>query len=303
MRKKIYLHIGTHKTGSTAVQAFAARHSDELQRRGLLYPTAGRPALERLASGHHLLPWTRMEHVNWKPAWGDRASDPQRVWDDLIDEIEKSSCSAVLISSEEFDVLDDEGAAFVAEKLAGHDVHVLCYLRRLDEFVQSYYTTDVLYHGESRDIQAYAKGMRTTIDYFELIDRWRRLFGTPNVHVGFYARPALDNGDIVAGVFGKTGLDVSRIAPAAKSRFVNWGTVSPDSLEKIRRLNARGASPVRVKAEVLWARLLSSLLGRKNIPALDETSREKLIRYGLERIRLIEAEAFTPSVEAEFTGR
>lgn len=95
---KVYLHIGTHKTGSTAVQAFVARHGDELKRLGLLYPRAGRPRLKRFASGHHLLSWTRMEHVRWKPAWGDRAGHPLRVWDDLLKELADSSCDKALLA-------------------------------------------------------------------------------------------------------------------------------------------------------------------------------------------------------------
>ena len=38
MKPKLILHAGTHKTGTTAIQAFAARHRDALAARGVLYP-------------------------------------------------------------------------------------------------------------------------------------------------------------------------------------------------------------------------------------------------------------------------
>jgi hypothetical protein len=293
----VYLHIGTHKTGSTAVQAFAARFQGDLQARGLLYPEAGRPRVKRFASGHHLLPWSRMEHVNWKPAWGDRAAEPVRVWDDLREELERSACDRALISTEEFDVLDDEGVGFVAHRLEGLDVEVICYLRRLDEFLQSYYATEVLYHGETRDLDAYMQDTRTTLDHFELVERWRRHFGQANVRIGFYAKSGLRNGDIVADLFEQAGIDVAGIGDTKRARFVNWGAPSAQTIETIRRLNERRAPSTLVRAAVIAARLLP--VGSR-FDLLTETQRKELVEYGLERIRLLGAEAFTPEVEYAF---
>ncbi|MGB3184598.1 MAG: hypothetical protein WBG36_00170 [Ornithinimicrobium sp.] len=36
---KVFVHIGSHKTGTTAIQHFAAAHRDELSAQGLLYPS------------------------------------------------------------------------------------------------------------------------------------------------------------------------------------------------------------------------------------------------------------------------
>ena len=66
-RKTLYLYVGTHKTGTTAIQAFVTTHSETFARTGLFVPRTGR--IDE-ASGHHniarglqcrcpLSPWIR----------------------------------------------------------------------------------------------------------------------------------------------------------------------------------------------------------------------------------------------------
>ena len=49
-RKTLYLRVGTHKTGTTAIQAFVTTHSESFARTGLFVPRTGR--IDE-ASGHH----------------------------------------------------------------------------------------------------------------------------------------------------------------------------------------------------------------------------------------------------------
>ena len=51
-RPKLYLHMGTHKTGTTALQVFSVANREVLRRHGLLYPDFS-PFLSRLKDGHH----------------------------------------------------------------------------------------------------------------------------------------------------------------------------------------------------------------------------------------------------------
>lgn len=52
MRPRLILHAGTHKTGTTAIQAFCATNRDELNRRGYHYPTLPVPG-RRASNQHH----------------------------------------------------------------------------------------------------------------------------------------------------------------------------------------------------------------------------------------------------------
>lgn len=51
-RPKLFLHLGTHKTGTTALQAFSVANRDVLRRHGLLYPDFS-PFLSGPKDGHH----------------------------------------------------------------------------------------------------------------------------------------------------------------------------------------------------------------------------------------------------------
>ena len=53
-RIQFYLHAGTHKTGTTAIQSFAAQHRSNLARMGLIYPGYS-PFVKKMQDGHHWL--------------------------------------------------------------------------------------------------------------------------------------------------------------------------------------------------------------------------------------------------------
>src|SRR5690606_19912977 len=54
--KRLILHIGRHKTGTTRLQFFLDKHAEELRRLGACYPLTGREApTERERTAHHQL--------------------------------------------------------------------------------------------------------------------------------------------------------------------------------------------------------------------------------------------------------
>ena len=53
-RKTLYLHVGTHKTGTTAIQALLTTRSDAFAQAGLFVPQTGR--IDE-ASGHYNIAW------------------------------------------------------------------------------------------------------------------------------------------------------------------------------------------------------------------------------------------------------
>src|SRR6202022_3469950 len=77
---RCFIHIGTHKTGTTSIQHLLSRNSSALRQMGYYYPDAGRLELH---PGHHNLAWGIS---------GDRRfRDDYGTIDDLIREVENSS--------------------------------------------------------------------------------------------------------------------------------------------------------------------------------------------------------------------
>src|SRR4051794_28655990 len=54
-QRRILIHAGLHKTGTTALQEFLSSVTVKLREQNVLYPSAGRPA--ELPDAHHNIAW------------------------------------------------------------------------------------------------------------------------------------------------------------------------------------------------------------------------------------------------------
>ncbi|MBN8999498.1 MAG: hypothetical protein J0H54_08890, partial [Rhizobiales bacterium] len=139
---RIYLHIGIEKTGTTSLQAFLRENHFALQQRGLDY--VGRddsPYFEGIAHGPLaacLLPQAPefVSAAKHAPADGVLAA--------LRRDIDAAG-SAVVLSSEHFSsrIREVEPVRRLAAALAGHEVRIVCYVRRQDDLALAGYTTAV----------------------------------------------------------------------------------------------------------------------------------------------------------------
>lgn len=113
------IHLGPHKTGSTAIQVAMHESRDSLAQHGVLYPgTAYRPRKAGWALGLPSrpagVPVPAMEH-----------------WEALVDEVRDTHHPRVCISNESFGRADDEQVARIVEGLGGAAAHVVAVARPL----------------------------------------------------------------------------------------------------------------------------------------------------------------------------
>ena len=85
--KKIFVHIGTPKTGTTALQTFFANHTDLLAKNNIVYPIAGRRRNQHF--------YLAIPQVNNKKL-------VEQVWQSLYDELNTTQWDTAVISSERF---------------------------------------------------------------------------------------------------------------------------------------------------------------------------------------------------------
>lgn len=91
-KKKIFIHIGTHKTGTCSIQNFLSVNSKLFSAEGILIPNSG-----RLGDGHHFIAWELRS---------DKRLDGKSGFiDALLDELNESNYEKVIISSEDFEYL------------------------------------------------------------------------------------------------------------------------------------------------------------------------------------------------------
>jgi hypothetical protein len=123
----VLLHIGVHKTGTTAIQAALADARGELRQAGVYYP-GKRPAQHRAALSVLQRPW----------GWVDRGAEvfDRSSFDALAGRVVAFDGRTV-ISSEFFCEASEETALEVVQALGGDNVHVVVTLRSLGALLPS----------------------------------------------------------------------------------------------------------------------------------------------------------------------
>jgi hypothetical protein len=117
--KRVFLHIGAPKTGTTYLQAVLAHNREALRRLGLLYPPA-------LADAHHTAAWD----LRGTPAQRKQAQGIDGAWDSLVGRANAWSGATVVISSEML-VYCDDGQVATAVDAFEAEVHVVYTARDL----------------------------------------------------------------------------------------------------------------------------------------------------------------------------
>ena len=152
MPRRLILHIGYYKTGTTALQDNLSHLRTELARQGVLYPLAGRPLRrnpshsavsfqELHRAGSHLPHYysTSTEFADYQSGNALSARDA------VVAEIDASHADTVIVSSEEFirfgsnQGVPAEQTKDLIRTLRADHLTVVCYVRRPDRYLESWY--------------------------------------------------------------------------------------------------------------------------------------------------------------------
>lgn len=200
--KTVYLHIGQTKAGSTAIQLFLHLNRVRLAAQGVCYPSA--PAGAAQPSQHRFLMDAIMN------AKGDM-SVAAHGWQSLVAEIRDTPCPAVILSEETLWHLFQENRPlkrrwiqWIAQQLSGLDLRVVCYLRRQDEWLESWFhqMAKAPVHRPVTEMSfeafcAWQQQMATT-DYQGMLADWASVLGEDKLMVRPYRADRLKQGDVVA---------------------------------------------------------------------------------------------------------
>lgn len=226
----ILLHLGFHKTGTTALQSVLAASRPELLEHGVLYPGRRR--------SHHpaaMAMTNRTWGVGREGGW-----DPDhRAWDRLVRAAKKHP-GRVLISSESFALTSDEAAARMVAELGPQRVHVVFTLRPVaallssswQQYLKSGWT---IRYGEwleqimgELEPGARRSGFWLRNDYVGIVGRWAQLVGPDRVHLvcldagdrGFLLRTFGELLGLPDGVLDPARADSNRSMTAAEAELL-----------------------------------------------------------------------------------
>ena len=185
--RRLILHVGEHKTGSTYLQKRLSAERDYLASQGVWFP-------EEFISifGHHKIPsflqWTvdeeGMQQVRMSLAGSSAPAD------------------TAIVSSENFCTLRPERLVLLADVLSDWDVEVVYFLRHLGGFWVSHWQ-EVIKHGGDATFPEYLarasgpdSGQRSRLDQASQIENLAAAFGREKVHIVAYDNLLYDNVDL-----------------------------------------------------------------------------------------------------------
>jgi hypothetical protein len=186
MKKKVYLHVGFHKTGTTAIQESLFSHSDQLTNLGIDYATNNRKANHRDA-------WALSERYwGWKKRGGKKTSIVQ--WEKRVKYLKSQKINSVM-SSEFFSELDDTQLNRIAADLKDYDVEVIFTIRPLAKLLGSSYQ-QYLKYGIKASYEEWLKDIFLNFEkpkfsptfwkrhrHEAVIARWAKAFGNQKIHL------------------------------------------------------------------------------------------------------------------------
>ncbi len=218
--RKLHIHCGLHKTGTTALQNALHRNAQTLRSQGILFPAAGIPPG---LSGHHNIAWQIARDRRFQPAFGDLKA--------LFREIGKFDGDVVL-SSEDFESSLRYPERWASLKklanLSGFDTVFIVYFRDPVAYLESLYIEN-LKHGFGEEYLAVAQRVH---DFGRLnLKEWEFSFDygqiaaalalQPDAKVIFRDYQMLLGGSVIPDFAAAIGADPKTLGPAAGSWQAN----------------------------------------------------------------------------------
>lgn len=190
----IYLHIGSGKTGTTAIQNHFFHNREEYLKVGLYYPSHGLQG-----SGHHGL------------AVLGCATMPAAVKEsfvNIINEANENACETILISSENLCFMTPEYIAEIADLFEGYVPKVIFYVRDQAALIESTYLEWQKSGGPYKG--GIDKLFHTHQNAFSLMKRitpWVRNFGQAQIRARLYDKKIIGD-DVCSDIRALIGMSV-----------------------------------------------------------------------------------------------
>jgi hypothetical protein len=230
---KLVLHVGIHKTGTSAIQAFCKANRAALIEKGILYPNTALTELSVTSTptsqaGHRAFQDVLVTPVNQNSeAMLSQIAEEANAFDNI---------HTVLISCETFSAPRVKISTSVPESLQRYfsETSILMYLRRQDDWAASFYKEVLCWPGRksSNSFNQFIKGfLAEWLDFQNRVNNWADVFGDEKLIVKSYDDRL--NKNIIIDFFAQLGLDVT---DQQQFRFPGFNNPSlPDDLVELMR--------------------------------------------------------------------
>jgi hypothetical protein len=212
---RLFLHIGTEKTGTTSVQKFFRANRDALARAGILYPSApgnqNHTGLAAAALGlKNKGPLRKSLGIKDEE---DVRKHRRNMMKELAAELTAGRYDATVLSGEHCSsrLIEDEEVSWLKDRLAPFfdRMTIIVYIRRQDDYLLSTYSTSVKSGATAPLGLPREKQIQFRYDHWDMLSRWARVFGRENIVCRKFERAALKGDDVVDDVLDVCGIALS----------------------------------------------------------------------------------------------
>ena len=213
--KTLYFHIGSPKTGTTAIQLFGHKNQEALEQRGYVLP--------RFPFKYHGYRQDRNGSFLTAPILDeDGKKDPKAKAERIQEGLELvlqqfETHEAVILSEETYWKVLGEGRMGQLENLKKfcdeHEIvlKIIVYLRRQDLFLESWWRQRVKMGAETwgmswEELVEDGSKFPGHLDYYDRLKRIENIIGKEDLIVRRYERSAFRNGDITADFLETIGI-------------------------------------------------------------------------------------------------
>ena len=286
MNNCLYLHIGIHKTGTTAVQEFFWLNKRKLELIDWSYPQVGLSGITHAGIVNSVdFPEREKSIIKMKsdfisensPYARNQGESASQVLNELHAYVLNNATSKYFMSSEcFFEWTDPQYFANVFKRIFDR-IQVVIYLREQVSWINSVYNQLIKdpyfkYSGKIMELP-----QLSLLDYYEIIQQWEKAFGENSIIVKPYDASAREN--IVMDILETVGIDVNRNWDWPQSKRQNV-SLHHKLAHIISELNTQQIEPgVRGKILSLFADLSSEISGfdKNSLLTVEEIQHIRLI--------------------------
>jgi hypothetical protein len=196
MSKKLIIHIGANKTGSSAVQRFLSMNNLALRTEGIIVPDNGLRVANKI-EGHHV--WVFQDLLK-------DASEGRKHLEAAIDAVDLAypSATAILLSAENL-AANPAAPSLFEDLVKRYDTKVIIYIRRQDEFILS---TWQQWHSKiSADFWAWVISVVGVLGNWRAhLENWETVIPRDDITVRIFERSKLEGGDVISDFYSTLGI-------------------------------------------------------------------------------------------------
>ncbi len=210
--RRLYLHVGLPKSGTTYLQGLMARNRDQLLTQGILYPSP------RQGSMFHAAIELRGSHA----FWGFSEEDVAGNWERLV-RAARAHDGTTVISHEILSGLDPDQVAVVQESLEGFEVHVVVTARDLLRQVTAMWQEGIK-NGDARSFEDfcgrimkdletgnYGRRFWSMQELTDVLERWGNLAPPERTHLVTAPRSGADPLELLRRFSEACGIDADAL--------------------------------------------------------------------------------------------